>query len=591
MTDTNNPRINPQKLFDLYFRQEYDRLSEQFLQVLSYFERHTHFELLPDTLYFVNIFTKNFLYLFTQPDYILSDRHVPRFIQLNLTISNLVAISSLKNTDFYLEILRNQPRNFAKILTLYSARNQVKFDRKTLFDANSKLACLWYSVYCDIYRSGLVNPIVYQNIKQHLSYEDERLTEFHHVEDVYFGATYIDSNIDRKIKQKINQAIQNNPLFSQLEIRNHPQPKKLAVITALWFSQHSVYRTLAGYIESLQDDYEITLIHLGDTKNYLDIGSFQGIRYINIQNNSLNLDAIRDNNFTVAYYPDIGMSAESIFLSNLRIAPIQISGTGHPVSTFGSKIDYFLSGADVEITEKAAENYSERLVLIPGFGAIHKQPNYQIKNPENTSLKFIINCSWFAQKVNYPLLRCLQEIATKSEKEILFRFFSGVALLRKNDFLPFQQNVEAMLGKERVEVVTPKPYQEYMSLMEEGKICIEAYHFGGSNTVADSLYLRKPTVTWSGKKWYNRIGAQMLRTVGLEELIANSKKEYIYLILKLIHDDRYRVQIQEKLQQVDLSSTVFSSENKPYFKKAINFLVANHQQLQEEKSREAIIIS
>jgi predicted O-linked N-acetylglucosamine transferase (SPINDLY family) len=293
----------------------------------------------------------------------------------------------------------------------------------------------------------------------------------------------------------------------------------------------------------------------------------------------------------VVFYLDIGMSPESILLSNLRIAPIQICGTGHPVSTFGSEIDYFISGADVESPESASGNYSERLVLLPGFGAIHNPPDYQIRNIEKARLEFIINCPWFSQKVTYPLVSYLKEIIKRSKKYLIFRFFSGGGLMRKNDFLPFAKDLESILGKDRIELVPAKPYEEYMALMEEGDICIDAYHFGGSNTIVDSLYLRKPTVTFEGNKWYNRIGSQMLRVVGLEELIAKGAQDYMRLTLKLIHDDQYRLSIQEKLQQVDLNRTIFSTESQGYFKKAVDFLIENHEQLKGETSSEPIRVN
>jgi predicted O-linked N-acetylglucosamine transferase (SPINDLY family) len=499
-------------------------------------------------------------------------------------------MSSFKTTDAYLDILREQPRNFAKILTLYSARNTVKFEYKALFDANPQLACFWYSCFSEIYRSGLVNKQAYQNLREHLTYSDDRLTDFYNINDVYFGATYIDGDRDREIKQKINRSIRKSPFCTTAQIKNTPNPKKVAVITSLWFSQHSVYRTLSEFVESLKDDYELTLVHLGGIITQLDIGSFKGIRSIYIQDNSLNIDSIRENDFMVVYYLDIGMSPESILLSNLRLAPIQLCGTGHPVSTFGSEIDYFISSADVEIPESAEENYSERLVLLPGFGAIHNKPTYQIRNIDKNRPKFIINCSWFSQKINYPLVCHLKEILKESKKDIIFRFFSGSALIRKNDFIPFARDLESLLGKAHVDLVPAKPYDEYMALMEEGDICIESYHFGGSNTVADSLYLRKPTVTFEGNKWYNRIGSQMLRVVGLEELIAKSAEEYIRLTLKLIHDDKYRLSIQKKLKQADLSGTIFSSASKNSFKKAIGFLIENHEQLKHENARKPIRI-
>ncbi|MGK7876101.1 MAG: hypothetical protein AB4426_23225 [Xenococcaceae cyanobacterium] len=587
MKNTNQPQINPKELFDIYFRQEYDKLSEKFIQVLEHFESNTYFTMTYETQYFINVFLKNFLYLFTQPDYILSDRYLTRFIKFNLTISNLVAMSSFKTTDVYLEILREQTHNFAKILVLYSARNRVKFDCQALFDAEPQLASVWYSYFCEIYRSGLVNQQVYQNLREHLTYYDERLKDFYKLQDVYFGATYIDGDRDREIKQRINRAIQKSPLAAA-QIKNTPNKKKIAVITSLWFSRHSVYRTLFKFVESLKDDYEITLVHLREIKNNLEIDSFKSIRYIYWTDGFLNLDSIRENDFMVVYYPDIGMTPESILLSNLRIAPIQICGTGHPVSTFGSEIDYFISGSDVEIQEGAESNYSERLVLIPGFGAIHKTINYKLKQREKTCSEFIINCSWSSQKLNYPLLGYLNEIVKASKKEIIFRFFSGGSLLRKNDFLPFAQDLAAILGKERFQLILDKPYDEYMAIMEEGEISIEAYHFGGSNIVADSLYLRKPTVTFEGNKWYNRIGSQMLRAVGLSELIATSVEDYIHLTLKLIHDDQYRLSIYQKLQQADLNRTIFNSDSKEYFKKAIDFLIENHEKLKSENSRKPI---
>ncbi len=590
MTNFNNSQANEGELFQLYLSQEYDKLSDKFIQFLQHFENQTYLEIESNIQYLINTFLKNFLCLFTQAEYILSDKYVTRFIQLNLTISNLVAMSTFKTTDAYLEILREQPRNFVKILTLYSARNTVKFDCKSLFDANSQLACLWYSCFLEIYRSGLANEQAYQNLKEHLAYSDDRLTDFYNINDVYFGATYIDGDRDRRIKRGINQSIQNSPFCTTARIKNTPNPKKVAVITSLWFSQHSVYRTLSEFVESLKDDYDVTLIHLGETINQLDIGSFKEIRTVYVKDNYLNIDSIRENDFMVVYYPDIGMSSESIFLSNLRLAPIQICGTGHPVSTFGSEIDYFVSGAAVESSECAEENYSERLVLLPGFGAIHNIPSYKIKNIEKNRSEFIINCSWFSQKVNYPILSHLKEIAKRSEKDILFRFFSGGALMRKNDFIPFAKDLASLLGREHIELIPAKPYDEYMALLEEGDICLESYHFGGSNTVVDSLYLRKPTITFEGDKWYNCIGSQMLRVVGLEELVAKNAEDYIRLTVKLIHDDRYRLSIQEKLHQVDLTRTIFSSDSKYYFKKAVDFLIENRERLKRENSRKPIRI-
>lgn len=590
LAETTELQIDEKELFNLYFHQEYEQLSKNFIRVLEHFRVTNYIQLAPNAQHFINIFVKNFLYFFTQPDYILSDYYGITFIKLNAVIANLVAISSFKTTDAYLEILNNQPNNFVKTLALYSARNTIKIDRKLLFDTNSQLASLWYSHFYNLYISGCVAENSYHNLQEHLAYIDERYSELSCIDDVFFGSTYINCYGDRAIKEKVNQIVKNS-LPPTAGIRNNSKKHKIAVITALWLSQHSVYRTLSQFIESLKDDYELTLIHLGSIRSDLDVSAFKEIKYAQLVNNSLNIDSFKENEFIVVYYPDIGMSLESIILANLRIAPIQVCGYGHSVSTFGAAIDYFIGGADVEIMEEAAKNYSERLILLPGAGVIHNHPSYTVTNISKTRPEFIINCSWFAQKLNYLLLRHFKEIVELAGRDIIFRFFSGSSLIRESHFIPFEREIKSILGESQVDVVPNKSYEEYMAMMEEGDICLDSYPFGGCNTMADSLYLRKPIVTFEGTKWYNRIGSYMLRSVGLEELIATNVQDYTNLTLKLIQDDEYRLGIQERLRQIDLNQTIFNSEAKEYFKKAIAFLIENHEQLKTENSQEPIFIT
>ncbi|NUN64222.1 hypothetical protein HCU40_05540 [Pseudanabaena biceps] len=592
--------FNALELLQGYLSKNHDLVSQTLLDVLEHFDQVTYLELNTESKYFVNAFLKSFLYVFTQPDYILSDRYVTKFIQFNLTISNLVAISDFKTTDSYLEILKFQPQNYAKILTLCSARNSFQFQRKDLFDASTELACLWYSCYLEIYRTGLVNRVVYQNLREHIIYEDDRLTNFYKIDDLYFGATYIDGDSDRLLKAKINKSIQNSQLIKNIIISNQPNPRKIAIITGFWFPQHSVYRILSDCIASLKDDYELTLVHLGDRQLEIDTQYFQEVKYLKFSDDNLDISAIQNNDFAAIYYPDIGMTSESILLSNMRIAPIQICGLGHPVSTFGSEIDYFISGVDAEVTRNTEANYSERLILLNGLGAINNYPNYQpnqridslvIQDNNNHKSQFIINCPWYAQKVNYPLLVLLKKLIQESKQSILFRFFSGGGLIRKNDFLPFANEVTQVLGKDHVQVYPYLPYSKYMSIMEEGDICLDSYHFGGFNVIIDGLYIQKPTVLFEGKRWYSRAGAKLMKKLGLGDLVAKTPTEYTQISLKLINNQDFFAEMQERVSRVDLNQLVFQSSNGHYFKKAIAFLIQNHEHLQHDQSKKPIRIS
>ncbi|NJK33558.1 MAG: hypothetical protein HC919_00630 [Oscillatoriales cyanobacterium SM2_2_1] len=148
-------QFQPREWLEAYQCQRYDQLSEKILQVLDHFEYVTYLELTVEGRYFINVFVTTFLFLFVQPDYVIGDRHVTAFIHHNLTIANLLAISDLKHSDAYLELLKLQPQNYVKILTLYSARNTIELPEQTLFAVNSELASLWLSRYLDGCRSGL----------------------------------------------------------------------------------------------------------------------------------------------------------------------------------------------------------------------------------------------------------------------------------------------------------------------------------------------------------------------------------------------------------------------------------------------------
>ena len=173
---------------------------------------------------------------------------------------------------------------------------------------------------------------------------------------------------------------------------------------------------------------------------------------------------------------------------------------------------------------------------------------------------------------------------------VRFRVFPGGSINRQNDCVPFVRSLSELLGSEHVEVIPGIPYADYMARMEDGDLCLDSYHFGGCNTVADGLFLRKPTVTWEGDKWYSRIGSQMLRQAGLPELIATSEEQFLEITLRLINDDGHRQTVEEKLRRADLDATVFSKADAKYFRKAIDYLIANHAQLQQDTDRSAIRI-
>ena len=304
-----------------------------------------------------------------------------------------------------------------------------------------------------------------------------------------------------------------------------------------------------------------------------------------MKNNTFDLSKI-NKDFILACYPDIGMNLESILLSNLRLAPVQITCHGHSVSTFGSEIDYFISGIESEELDKAKENYSERLILIPETGLHSSIQFYQKKKTNSLKNEFIIACPWTFMKINHEHLLNLLEIKNRAEKPIKFRFFTAIkSNLSLNIFTKELKNI---LGENHVEVL---PFMwDYMDLLTEASISLDSFHFGGYNTIIDSLFLSKPIVTIAGSKAYNRFSGTILKNLDLEELVTCNNEQYIEKAIELINNDSYRKSITNKIMGINLREKIFDSNEPQYFKKAVDFLIDNYEALKRDKSKVPIII-
>src|SRR4051812_14851759 len=108
MTEANPSDItfNARDVMRLYLAGEYDRVSEKFLEILDFFSTRNFAQVPPDTKLFLGTFFANFLNVFTQPDFVIADPFVARFIAHNRVIADLVALTTFQTTEAFLEILR-----------------------------------------------------------------------------------------------------------------------------------------------------------------------------------------------------------------------------------------------------------------------------------------------------------------------------------------------------------------------------------------------------------------------------------------------------------------------------------------------------
>ena len=578
-----------QEWLRLFTERKYEQLCAEFMRILAHFISTIYCNLPADNRAFFNEFVENFLYFFCQPEFKIPAGYIPQFVRMQPVIANVVAMSDFETTTPWVLRLARRKENYFKLLALHNVRSAIDIEPTLLFDVNPFLASQWWNFYWTTAPAFCLRQ-THERIRQHLKNLDRRLTLIGAASRVcYFPVTYVAPECEQIAKEQLNRLVAE--AFANVSIRNAPVRNKIALATGRWH-RSAVYTSLSPLIHSLAGHYDLTLINFGsEEKEIMDRDMFERVICIQMKDHRIDCNPLQGNNFSAVIYPDIGMNPESIYLSNIRIAPVQMVMYGHPASTWGSTIDYFIGGQKVEDLARAGSNYGERLVVIPGMGVYPVYPDdFTIPSSPPQEEPFLVNCAWTAQKVSYPLLAALREILARTRKNIVFQFFPGRAVMDCNGFIPFVKDIQSLLGAEHVRVLPDLPRLTYLAELCRGGISIDSYPFGGFNTVIDALYCGKPMVVWQGDRAFNRFGAATLEIAGMPELIARTREEYIAKIVRLIHDDDFRAAMHGRAGSIDLKAAFARHENPAFFRRAVDFLIDNNDRLKADGSRTPIVI-
>jgi predicted O-linked N-acetylglucosamine transferase (SPINDLY family) len=104
-------------------------------------------------------------------------------------------------------------------------------------------------------------------------------------------------------------------------------------------------------------------------------------------------------------------------------------------------------------------------------------------------------------------------------------------------------------------------------------IALDAFPYTGGTTTCDGLWMGVPTMTLAGALGISRMGASILTSVGLTELIARDTTEFCRIATDLSHDARriseIRASMRERLYKSPLTDAKrFTRDLEAAFRKA-----------------------
>lgn len=262
--------------------------------------------------------------------------------------------------------------------------------------------------------------------------------------------------------------------------------------------------------------------------------------------------AIRDDALDVLVYPELGMDHTSFLLAALRLAPRQLAGWGHPVTTGHATIDGFVSCAGME-PAGAAAHYVEPLLTLPGIGTCYRSlalpdagSRAKFELPEGAPL-FLCPQSLF--KVHPDNDDLFAEVLAANPEATLV-MFDGRHPKVTDVFMRRMARALAARGvaAARLRILSPVPHDDYLRINLLCDAMLDTLHWSGGNTSLDALACGLPVVTLPGAFMRGRQSAAMLRIVGVPELVAADRAEYVGLATRLARDRLWRDDLATRIR-------------------------------------------
>lgn len=527
--------------------------------------------------------------LLSRPDFTVSDEGYVRLMGYHRWLALIFAVSPYRHGD---HIIRN-----------HNAAGRGMIDPLTLNAGNLKLFCLCYfpdsqitlqpeqlwqydrrtvvRLFCALLSGrAMPTPEAHGKREQLLAWLPSHLGDIDDLSflptavlhDVVMHCSYADLPEKHAIKKHLNRLITDSlskaPLAQMLPFPPPPVREKpvIAIITEWFTCQHSIYRTHSTAMRALRAHFHV--VGLAQTGTTDDITRAVFDEFVEVPAQTAVPDIVarlRDLLPDVVYYPSVGMFPLTVWLSNLRLAPLQLMALGHPATTHSDCIDGVLVEEDY-LGDPAC--FSERVFALPKDALPYLPPEHtQHVVPERRPFGERQQASWpFAlpvriavcasvMKINPGFLETLAEITRRCRVPVTFCFYPGMSQGLTHDYLV--QAIKSVLPE--AEVNAHMPVQDYQMALNSCEMFVNPFPFGNTNGLVDTVRQGLPGVCMTGPEVHTHIDEGLFRRLGLpEELIATDRESYIRAVVKLAEETDWREWWQQWLAKTDVEQVLFT---------------------------------
>jgi predicted O-linked N-acetylglucosamine transferase (SPINDLY family) len=245
----------------------------------------------------------------------------------------------------------------------------------------------------------------------------------------------------------------------------------------------------------------------------------------------------------VMFYPEVGMDPATCALAALKLAPLQVAGWGHPVTTGLPSMDLFLSGDLLE--EPGAErHYRERLIRLPGTGVCTEMTAVQAQHwngPDRQ--RQVVRFALCHQPIKFDpaddvLLARIAKAVGPSEFWLASPNTHHWAAAKLRDRLAAAFRAEGLDPDAHLRVMPWLPGEQFVGFLDEMDIYLDCPAFSGYTTAWAAVHRGLPIVTREGEFLRQRLAAGLLRQIGITDGIAMTGDQYVQIAIRWAQECR-----------------------------------------------------
>lgn len=374
----------------------------------------------------------------------------------------------------------------------------------------------------------------------------------------YFMCSYCVTPRKHEIKRAINKILRKN-LYEHgivdggqakltgkiINARSGVKPR-CVVVTNHFKHGHVMYRAFGKSLDALRSYFHTTNVCLHEIDE-TSAQIFDAVTVCDFQGSEGYLDAMRklrelvlSKSPDVIVYADIAMHPMGVMLSTLRLAPLQVSLTGHPAPSQSPVIDAIIVD---DSFRGYTPDFDEPVAFFPSHDfAIHGAFAPKVQADRDASETNII-CPVTLPKLTLPYLRAVAQVKERTGARVH---------ITSNCTDEQRETIQADIRRTvpGAELYPKLDSRAFERLIAHCDLFLASFPFSGYNSIHDCLVQGVPGVVMNGNDIASHQAAAMIALTGAASYVARHEHEYIDLACILASDRN-----QRELMRLELEGT------------------------------------